>query len=110
MRLVFDIEANNLLDKVTEVHDTLSSLQDINRQLSEAKAVGNNGNDLMDKRDVLLDSLSKLVTISVNYESDETANISIGGVFAVDKANYTKFETSNVDGKLGMVSNLPSNV
>ncbi len=58
----------------------------------------------MDKRDTLIDDLSKLVNISVYYESDQSANISIGGVFAVDKGNYTKFETSLVDGKLAMVS------
>lgn len=91
-------------DKVREVNNTLKALQDVNRQLSEAKSIGNNGNDLMDKRDVLINSLSKLVNISVNYESDETVNVSIGGVFAVDKSHYTEFETNNTEGNLGMVS------
>ncbi len=95
---------NEFNDKVKDVNNILKSLQDINRQLSETMAIGNNGNDLMDKRDVLIDSLSKLVNISVNYESDETANITIGGVFAVDKANYTEFEAKISDDKLSMVS------
>jgi flagellar hook-associated protein 1 FlgK len=91
-------------DKVREVNNLLSNLQDVNRQLSETRSIGNNGNDLMDKRDVMIDSLSKLVNITVNYESDDTVNISIGGVFAVDKASYTKFEATTTDGKLKMVS------
>jgi len=91
-------------DKVREVNNNLSGIQSINKQIAEASAIGQNANDLLDKRDTLIDDLSKLVNISVYYESDQSANISIGGVFAVDKGNYTKFETSLVDGKLAMVS------
>jgi flagellar hook-associated protein 1 FlgK len=58
----------------------------------------------MDKRDLLVDDLSKLTNITVNYESDETVNVSIGGVFAVDKGNYTEFELSSVEGELAMVT------
>ncbi len=91
-------------DKVREINNTLSSIQSVNRQISEAKAIGNNANDLMDKRDLFVNDLSKMVNISVNYESDETVNISIGGVFAVDKGNWTEFESRNTEGKLSMVS------
>jgi len=91
-------------DKVQLVNDTLSNLQSINRQISEAKAIGQNANDLMDKRDTFVDNLSKLANITVNYESDETVSISIGGVFAVNKGSYTKFELSSTEGKLAMVS------
>ena len=91
-------------DKVNEVNDTLSSIQSINRQISESKAIGNNANDLMDRRDILVNDLSEMVDISVNYESDETVNISIGGVFAVDKSNWTEFEASNIEGELSMLS------
>ena len=91
-------------DKVAEVNDILSSLQSINRQISEAKAIGQNANDLMDKRDTFVDNLSKLVNITVNYESDETVSISIGGVFAVNKGSFTKFEVSNTEGNIAMVS------
>lgn len=91
-------------DKVQLVNDTLSNLQSINRQISEAKAIGQNANDLMDKRDTFVDNLSKLANITVNYESDETVSISIGGVFAVNKGSYTEFELSSTEGKLAMVS------
>ncbi len=91
-------------DKVQLVNDTLSNLQSINKQISEAKAIGQNANDLMDKRDTFVDNLSKLANITVNYESDETVSISIGGVFAVNKGSYTEFELSSTEGKLAMVS------
>ncbi len=91
-------------DKVREINNTLSSIQSINRQISEAKAIGNNANDLMDKRDVFVNDLSKMANISVNYEADETVNISIGGVFAVDKGSWTEFEARSSEGELAMVS------
>jgi flagellar hook-associated protein 1 FlgK len=91
-------------DDVREINNTLSTLQSVNRQISEARGIGQNANDLMDKRDLLVDDLSKLTNITVNYESDETVNVSIGGVFAVDKGNYTEFELSSVEGELAMVT------
>ncbi|MDA3859909.1 MAG: flagellar hook-associated protein FlgK [Melioribacteraceae bacterium] len=90
-------------DKVREVNNLLSGIQSINRQVSESVAIGQNANDLLDKRDTLIDDLSKLANITVNYESDQTANISIGGVFAVDKGSYTEFEMSNTEGNIAMV-------
>ncbi len=95
---------NEFNDKVREVNNTLSKIQSINRQVSEAKAIGYNANDLMDKRDLLVDDLSKLVNISVSYQSDETVSISIGGVFAVDKGSYTEFETSTTVAGISMAS------
>ncbi|MCF6270921.1 MAG: flagellar hook-associated protein FlgK [Melioribacteraceae bacterium] len=95
---------NEFRDKVREVNNNLSGIQSINKQISEARAIGQNANDLMDKRDSLVDDLSKLVNISVNYEQDETVNISIGGVFAVDKGSVTQFEMSTTEGNIAMVS------
>jgi len=91
-------------DKVREVNSTLSSIQSVNRQISEALAIGHNANDLMDKRDNFVDDLSKLTNITVNYDADQTVNISIGGVFAVNKGSYTEFEMSTTEGKIAMVS------
>ena len=94
---------NEFNDKVREVNNDLSAIQNINRQISEASAIGQNANDLLDKRDLIISDLSKLVNIQVNYQSDQTANISIGGVFAVDKGSYTEFEMSATEGNLDMV-------
>jgi len=91
-------------DNVREVNNLLSNIRSVNQQISESKGMGQNANDLMDKRDLLVDDLSKLTNITINYESDETVNISIGGIFAVDKGSYTEFEVSNSEGELSMVS------
>ncbi len=91
-------------DKVREVNNMLKSIQSINRQISESKAIGNNANDLMDRRDILVNDLSKLTNITVNYEADETVNISIGGVFAVDKGSYTTFRATTTEDTLTMTS------
>ena len=91
-------------DKVRDVNDILGGISSINAKISESNVIGQNANDLLDRRDLLIDDLSKLVNISVYYESDQTANISIGGVFAVDKRGFTEFEVSMADDKLAMVS------
>jgi flagellar hook-associated protein 1 len=90
-------------DKITEVNDTLVSVHSINNQIAESLAIGQNANDLLDKRDILVDELSKLTNITVSYESDQTASITIGGVFAVNKGSYTQFEMNTSENKISMV-------
>jgi flagellar hook-associated protein 1 FlgK len=54
----------------------------------------------MDKRDKMINELSKLANISVAYDNYNNAAISIGGVFAVDASVYNEFEVRNDNGVL----------
>lgn len=101
---------NEFGDKIRDVNNHLQEIQSINRQIAEVGAIGNNANDLLDVRDKLINELSNLVNITVHYDSDNTASISIGGVFAVNSASSTEFEMNHTDGNLSMVSKTGGNV
>jgi len=62
-----DIEAT-----VKQVNDYAKQIAALNDQIVESKGLGDNPNDLMDRRDKLVDDLSKLINITTsNRDSDE---------------------------------------
>lgn len=68
---------NNINDvietKVKRVNEIAYSVRDLNKQILELKAIGDNPNDLLDKRDLLIDELSNIADISVkSTDPDET--------------------------------------
>lgn len=55
-----------------QVNDFTTQIADLNQEIVRVKAMGDNPNDLMDRRDLLVDKLSKLVNItSDRRDSDE---------------------------------------
>lgn len=91
--------------KKTELLNTsLENIRVLNQKIYEAKSIGENPNDLMDQRDKAINDLSKMVNIQVSYDQNNTAMISIGGIFAADSTFATKFGISGVNGKLSLVT------
>ena len=116
--------ANNLSAKVNSINDSLTNLkadirqefqQNVNSVNSILKQIqqinyeqfsnSNNGaqvNDLLDKRDALVDQLSSFVNINVVYDSGNSAVVSIGGALAVDRMHAAEFVAEEVNGKLNL--------
>lgn len=65
--------------KVEEINSIAQQLADVNRQIKTVIYSGQTPNDLIDRRDLLLDQLSRLVDAQVIIEPDETATVLIGG-------------------------------
>jgi flagellar hook-associated protein 1 FlgK len=89
---------------VNQVNNYLEQIQEYNVQIANLTLTGNTANDLMDSRDALIDKLSELVNITVNFDSSNSANISIGGVLAVDSVHHVQFDAALKDGKLAMTT------
>ncbi len=116
--------ANNLSAKVNSIYQSLNSLkgdikQEFQQKVNSVNSILNqihqlnfeqysnsyNGipvNDLLDKRDALIDKLSNLVNINVVYDSTNSAVISIGGALAVDRMHASEFVAEEVNGKLNI--------
>lgn len=57
---------------VEQVNDLTSQIASLNREIVRSKGMGDNPNDLMDRRDLAVDKLSKLINISTDQrDSDE---------------------------------------
>ncbi len=85
---------------VNSINSDLQQIQTLNAQIYNLQNAGQSPNDLLDTRDKVINDLSKMVNINVNYDSQNSANISIGGVFAADKVTAVQFQASTQNGKL----------
>lgn len=65
-----------LEDNVTDVNSYLDQINELNKQIKSVSSVGQTANDLMDKRDSLLDQLSYKFGIKINKSSLDTINLS----------------------------------
>ena len=87
---------------VNSVNSILKQLHQINYEQYSNSYSGAPVNDLLDKRDALVDELSNLVNVSVVYDSSNSAVISIGGALAVDRLHAAEFVAEEVNGKLNL--------
>ncbi len=95
--------SSQLSGQVNQINSDLKQIHDLNLQIVTAQASGGSPNDLLDTRDSVINDLSNLVNINVSYDSNNSANISIGGTFAADAGSYTQFQVKNSNGALNIV-------
>ena len=73
-------DAQELLqNNVSSVNTCLDEINELNKQISSVSAIGQTPNDLMDKRDNLLDKVSKMFGITVEMDKRETINLKADG-------------------------------
>lgn len=65
--------------KVDDINSLGRQIADLNDQIHMSEATGDNANDLRDKRDALIDDLSKIVNIDVNEDNYGMVSINIHG-------------------------------
>ncbi len=89
-----DIEAT-----VKQVNDFTSRIADLNNEIVKVHAMGDNANDLMDKRDVLVEKLANLIDISTDIrDEDETVVIHTAGLEIVQGSKHRTFELKSAIG------------
>ncbi len=79
---------------VKKVNDLTTEIADLNKQIRKIMALGDNPNDLKDRRDLLVGKLSDLVDISVTYnEPGSEMVITTGGMHIVQGAHHEVMAT-----------------
>ncbi|MGB5944788.1 flagellar hook-associated protein FlgK [Paenisporosarcina sp.] len=87
-----------------EANDYLKQIAELNTSILRS---GSQSNDLLDKRDVLVEKLSELVPIKVNAQTNGVYNITLrNGTSLVDGSNVTKIDENSVitGGKLAGIN------
>ncbi len=64
--------------KVTEINKLAGELAELNKQIRMASVSGVSANDLMDRRDVVLDELAGLAGVTVQNGADDTVDVYLG--------------------------------
>jgi flagellar hook-associated protein 1 FlgK len=79
--------STQIQSKIDEVTSIASQIADLNEKIGLATASGQSANDLMDKRDMLVLDLSKIVNVDVQNKSDGTVYIYAGDVELVNRGS-----------------------
>ena len=81
--------------KAEEINSIGQQLKDLNYQIMKAEADGTKANDLRDKRDLLVEQLSKIVDIQVVEDQFSSLNVTIGGRSLVNRTNLGEIRFTN---------------
>jgi flagellar hook-associated protein 1 len=81
---------NVISTKVDQVNSLATQIGDLNQQISRIVPNNYQPNDLYDKRDVLLDQLSKLVDVNVTPTTNGMIQVSVGSNVLVDNQTTNK--------------------
>lgn len=81
-------------NKIDEINNYASQISTLNTIIKNAKIVGDVPNDLMDRRDALIDNLSQIVNINVKESRFGQIDIFIGSKALVREETYYPLEAS----------------
>jgi flagellar hook-associated protein 1 len=98
--------AEQLQVKANEINAAASEVAVLNQQIAQNIGAGKQPNDLLDRRDLLLDNLSKLANIEVTPTVNGKVDVSISGVKLVEGNSANTFSVSSEDGKANIAGNL----
>lgn len=72
-----DNAQSNIKNTIVDVNSILNQVNALNQQIMQVKVAGNMPNDLMDKRDLLLDELSSKFSIRIDRKNFEGINLTL---------------------------------
>lgn len=70
---------DDIIVSVGEVNSKLSEIAELNVQIQKSRALGDNPNDLLDRRDLLVEQVSQYVDITVDNRDPDEYQIHTGG-------------------------------
>lgn len=81
---------------VKQVNDFTTQIANLNQEIVRVKAMGDNPNDLMDRRDLLVDKLSKLVNITSDARDSDEFMVHLDGQVLVQGGAARQFALETV--------------
>ncbi|MFA7411156.1 MAG: flagellar hook-associated protein FlgK [Tissierellaceae bacterium] len=87
--------------RVKQINSLAEQIGGLNRQIYSGELDGRPANDLRDRREVLVDELSRLINIRVNESPEGKYNVSVDGISIVDHLYVNKviFKSDNDEGQ-----------
>jgi len=82
---------------VSQVNDLAKEIAGLNLEIAKSKAIGDNPNDLMDRRDLLVEKLGHLVPISVDQRDKDEFMVHVDGLVLVQGQIARGFEMRRPD-------------
>ncbi|HHY93769.1 MAG TPA: flagellar hook-associated protein FlgK [Firmicutes bacterium] len=87
-RQLWDLQADldrSLAIKVDEMNTLARQVAALNEQIALASANRQQPNDLLDRRDLLVEQMARLADLQVQVDSQGVASVAVGGIVLVDR-------------------------
>lgn len=99
IRTMIDDDIRETTDRVNKV---ITEIAELNKEITKSKAADDNPNDLLDRRDLLVERLSSLVNITTDERDADEFNIHTSGFHIVQGGIARPFETVPDPGNEGL--------
>jgi len=83
--------------QVTQVNDLTRRIAELNGEIAKSRALGDNPNDLMDQRDLLVEKLGHMIPISVDNRDSDEFMVHVDGIVLVQGKNARGLEMGAPD-------------
>jgi flagellar hook-associated protein 1 len=80
--------------QVGEVNRIAGEIGELNGQIATSTNTGLNPNDLMDRRDALVDQLAEIAGVTAIQQADGTVSVRLGGKSIVDQTTVTRLQVA----------------
>ncbi len=82
---------------VGQINDYAKQIAAVNAEIVKSRALGDNPNDLMDRRDLLVEKLGHLVPVAVDHRDSDEFMVHIDGIVLVQGKLARSFEMTGAD-------------
>jgi flagellar hook-associated protein 1 FlgK len=93
LKAIRDMLEDDVKGSVKEVNDLVRGIAQLNDQIVKVKAMGDNPNDLLDRRDLLVNKLSFFIDISTSSRDPDEFIIHSGGIHLVQGKHFELLDT-----------------
>ena len=93
-----------IVNMVNDINKIATEIAALNDQIGKVSAIGDHANDLLDKRDKLVEDLSKMINVSFTTDSLNRIKVTVKGVDLVDGSIANKIITVPNPNDPGMVN------
>jgi flagellar hook-associated protein 1 FlgK len=83
--------------QVVQVNDLTRRIAELNGEIAKSRALGDNPNDLMDQRDLLVEKLGHMIPISVDNRDSDEFMVHVDGIVLVQGKNARSLEMGAPD-------------
>ncbi len=95
LKQIRDMVEDDVTATVKQINSLLTNIGDLNEQIVKVKAMGDNPNDLLDKRDLFVKKLSSLINISVDNRDPDEYTVTTGGYHLIQGRVVSSLKASS---------------
>jgi len=92
LREIRDMLEDDIVGTVKQANAIIKQIAELNGEIVKIKAMGDEPNDLLDRRDILVEKLSSIMNITVNRRDPDEFSIDSGGYHIIQGQHYEELD------------------